>query len=164
MTRRKVKSLILTLVGILLAGFWLYALWGGGTILAKTPQKLGGDIHAVIQEGLSAEDNAVRRFVEYAHRTVKVRSLEIVRCEVTTADGAGAVNADLSNIKAVEVVIRAVWDGWFARGGETEVLYTLVPRDGILHPTPFRIIRTTANYTRSECRQSPKPTHEDRQP
>ena len=152
MTQRKMRSLILTLVGILLAGFWIYAFSGGGAIPAKTPRKLVGDVRAVIQEGLAAEDNAVRRFVEYAHRTVKVKSLEIVKCEVATADGAEVVNADLSNIEKIEVVIRAVWDGWFARNGETEVHYTLVPEGGQLHPTPLKVIRTTARYTRSECR------------
>jgi len=48
-------------------------------------------------------------------------------------------------------VIRAVWDGWFAKNGETEVRYTLIPQDGKLHPTPFKIVRTTARYTRSGC-------------
>lgn len=152
MTRRKIRSLILTLMGVLLAGFWLYALWDGGTVPVKTPQTLGGDIRAMIQSGLAAENNEVRKFVEYAHRTVTVKSLELVKCEVTTTDGAEAVNADLSNIREVEVVIRAVWDGWFARNGKSEVRYTLVPRDGKLHPTPFRIAETTARYTRSECR------------
>ena len=152
MTQRKIRSLILTLMGVLLAGFWLYAIFGGGAAPVKTPRKLGGDIRAMIREGLSAENNEVRGFVEFAHRTVKVKSLELVKCEVTTTDGAETVNADLSNIKKIEVAIRAVWDGWFAKGGETEVSYTLVPKDGILHPTPFKVTKTTARYTRSECR------------
>ena len=152
MTQRRMRSLILTLMAVLLAGFWLYAFFGGGNVPVKTPQKLGGDLRVMIQEGLAAEDNEVRRFVEYAHRTVKVRSLEIVKCEATTSDAAQAVNADLSNIKEVAVVIRAVWDGWVVKGGTSEVRYTLIPRDGKLHPTPFKVIKTTAHYTRSECK------------
>ena len=152
MTQRKIRSLILTLMGALLACFWLYALLGGGTAPVKTPRKLGGDLRAMIQTELATGDNEVRRFVEYAHRTVKVKSLEIVKCEAATSDAAETVNADLSNIKEVVVVIRAGWDGWFAKGGETVVRYTLVPKDGKLHPTPFKVTKTTARYTRSECR------------
>ena len=152
MTQRKIRSLILTLMGVLLAGFWLYAVFGGGTAPVKTPRKLGGDIRAAIQKGLSAGDNEVRAFVEYAHRTVKVKTLELVKCEVTTTDGDEVVNADLSDVREIEIVIRAVWDGWVAKNGETEVRYTLVPKGGILHPTPFKVTKTTAYYTRSECR------------
>ena len=152
MTQRKIRSLILMLMGVLLAGFWLYAIFGGGTAPVKTPRKLGGDIRAAIQKGLYAKDNEVRGFVEYAHRTVKVKSLELVKCEVTTTDGAEAVNADLSNIKRVEVVIRAIWDGWLAKDGVTEVRYMYIPKNGKLHPTPFKVARTTAYYTRSNCR------------
>lgn len=152
MTQRKIRSLILTLMAVLLAGFWLYALFGGGMEPEKTALELGGDVRAQIQEILASEDNAVGKFVEYAHRTVKVKSLEIVKCEVTTTDGGKTVNPDLSNLKEIEVVIRAVWDGWFAKNGETEVHYTLVPADGKLLPMEPRIAKTTAHYTRSECR------------
>jgi len=55
-------------------------------------------------------------------------------------------------VREVEVVIRAVWDGWFAKNGSTEVRYTLIPKDGKLHQTPLRIVGMTARYTRSECR------------
>ena len=152
MTQRKIRVLILTLLGILLAGFWLYALFAGGAPQAKSPQNLSGDIRAMVQGGLAAGDNEVRRFVEYAHRTVTVKSLEIVKCEVVTIDGDERINADLSDVREVEVVIRAVWDGWFAKNGSTEVRYTLIPKDGKLHQTPLRIVGTTARYTRSECR------------
>ena len=154
MTQGKIRSLILTVMGILLAGFWLYAVFGGGMEPAKTALELGGDVRAQIQAELAAEDNAVRKFVEYAHRTVTVKSLELLKCEVTTIDGTDAVNADLSNIRKIEVVILAVWDGWFAKNGRSEVHYSLIPQDGKLHPTPFRIPErsTTARYTRSDCR------------
>ncbi len=152
MTQRKIRTLILVLVGAILAFFWIYALiWGGG-IPAQTTANFGGDIRADIQTKIAAADNEISKFVEYAHRTVKVKSLKIVKCEATTTDGGKTVNPDLSNLKEVEVVIHTVWDGWFDKNGESEVHYTLVAENGKLRPTPFRIGETTALLTRAECR------------
>ena len=153
MTQRRIRFLILALLAVLLAGLWLYAfLMGDIAAPAKTPRHLSGDIRALVQQNLAAPDNEVRIFVEYAHRTVKVKRLELVKCEVKTTDGAEAVNADLSNIERVEVVVRAVWDGWVVKDGATEVRYMYIPKDGKLHPTPLKVARTTARYTRSNCR------------
>ena len=152
MTQRKIRTLILVLVGGVLAFFWIYALIWGGDIPPQTTDNFGGDVRADIQTKIAAADNEIGRFVEYAHRTVKVKSLKILKCEATTTDGGKTVNPDLSNLKEVEVVIHAVWDGWFAKNGESEVHYTLVAENGKLRPTPFRIGKTTAFHTRAECR------------
>ena len=154
MIESRTKLRILTaLAAAVLAGFWLYALLSHRPSELDTASKLADDIRSKLQVQLKKKNNAIGKFVEGAHRTVRVGSAEIVKCAVITTDGGEKIDDDLSNLTRVDIVIRVRWyEEWLDREGESEVHYTLVPRDGKLHPTAFRIGNTTAYYTRAECR------------
>ena len=143
---KKFKPLILTALVIILLGFWVYAACnpesvGGGEVNAT------GDIRQAAEQYIKDSDAKIRRFVELSHRTVTVRKstpLELVKFRPVTSDGSDKVPKSLSNLKYVEIEVRAVWDGWFHKGGETIVAYQLVPeKDGKLHATAFQDLRTT---------------------
>ena len=153
--KSKTKLRMLTiLAAAVLTGFWLYALVDNNrSSKLDTVPKLTDEIRSKLQDELKKKNCEIGTFVEGAHRTVKPQSFEIVKCAVVTADGGEKIKDDLSNITHVDIVIRVKWyDTWLSREGESEVHYRLVPRDGKLHPTPFKIAKTSASYTRADCK------------
>ena len=143
---KKMKPIILLILVMILVCFGVYA--------ACDPERTGGrevnvegDIRLAVERHLKESAADIRDFVEHAHRTVTVRKkapLELVKCRTVTSDGSDRVHPDLSNLKHVEIEVRAVWDGWFHKGGETIVAYQLLPEpDCKLRTTPFQDLRTT---------------------
>jgi len=138
----KYKPFVLLALGMILVGFWVYA--------ACNPESAGsgevdvaGGIRKATERHLKISDTRIRRFVERAHRTVTVKKLELVKCRPVMIDGSDELKPDLSNLKQVEIEIRAVWDGWFHKDGETIVAYQLHPeRGGKLRATAFQELRT----------------------
>ena len=60
---------------------------------------------------LSRSNSKLRKFIEYAHVTVTVKSANITRCEVTTIDGTEKAGKNNSNIAEVSMLIRFLWEG-----------------------------------------------------
>lgn len=142
---KKLKPLILLVLGAILVSFWLYDgcnSENGGVVEIDA----SGSIRQAAERHLKESDAEIRRFVEHAHRTVTVRKdtpLEMVAFRAVTSDGSDKVRPDLSNLKQVEIEVRAVWDGWFHKGGETIVAYRLHPeKGGKLRATAFQELRT----------------------
>ena len=142
---KKLKPLILLVLGAILVSFWLYDgcnSENGGVVEIDA----SGSIRQAAERHLKESDAEIRRFVEHAHRTVTVREktpLEIVAFRTVTSDGSDKVHPDLSNLKHVEIEVRAVWDGWFQKGSETIVAYQLHPeKGGKLRATEFQDLRT----------------------
>ena len=149
--RRSLRRGLLLIPIAVLAGFWIYAAVGNG---GSTSTKIAGKhIREDIQKILSRDDNKVKSFVEDAHRTVTVRSLKVAKCEILTSDGSTELNEDLSNLNRVDITLLVKWDGWFHKGGETTVAYSLLPDgNGGIQTTPFKVVSTTARYTKDSCK------------
>ena len=139
---KRIKPFILLAMGLILVGFWLYAACNPGEISGGDVDADGG-IRTAAERFLKESDAELRRFVKRAHRTVTVKQLELVKCQPVTVDGTGELKSDLSNLKHVEIEVRAVWDGWFHKNGETIVAYQLHPEErGRLRATAFHELRT----------------------
>ena len=73
------------------------------------------DYRAEVIRGINAEllqpDSKLKKRIEDAHLTVKVKSTSIVRCDVTTIDGSDKAGKDDSNIDKVSMLIRFNWEG-----------------------------------------------------
>jgi len=148
----KIRPFLLAAMALILVGFWILAAFGrprGDADAAKVD--VAGNLRSTAERHIKDSDKSLREFVQYAHRTVTVKRLEPVRIQPVTTDG-GDLKPDLSNLKYVEIEVRAVWDGWLHKSGETVVAYRLAHRgNGQLTPSAFKVLRTTAWRTRSEC-------------
>jgi len=149
--RSSLRRWLLRISVLVLGGFWIFAATGnGGSTSTDAAEE---NIRADLQKLLGEKGNNVKSFVEEAHRTVTVRSLKVTKCEISTLDGSSELNEDLSNLDRMDIELLAQWDGWFHKNGETVVGYSLLPDgDGGLKTTPFRVVSTTARYTKSCCK------------
>ena len=91
---------------------------GNGIILSggRTVSDYKAEVVKDINEELSKTDSKLRKRIEDAHLTVKVRSTEIVRCDITTVDGSEKVGRNDSNIDKVSMLIRFNWEGIIDKG------------------------------------------------
>lgn len=140
-------ALLLTvLVGILVyAG--CFAEPGAGESYIKATKNLREDL----EKNVSKPGNRVSCFVDYAHRTVTVKKVEVVKCRAVTTDGSDTIAENFGNLVRFEVEYRVTWEGWFQKDGETIVGGSFVPENGELKSTPLKVLRTNAKYTRDKC-------------
>ena len=149
--RRSFMRWLPAFLAAVLIGFWIYAAYSPGPGMSVSYLKAAGDLRAQLQKKVSEPGNRVSGFVDYAHRTVTVKKVEIIKCRAVTTDGSDAIADGLSNLVRFEVEYRVVWDGWFHKDGETIVGCSYEPQNGKLESTPLKVLRTTAKYTRGEC-------------
>jgi len=153
MKLKKLKPFVFIGMGVLLVSLWVWD-YKHPVHYDLIKLSLAEDIRAQVLKAISVPGCGVGQFVEKAHRTVTVsKAPELVSLRILTTDGTGELLPGMRNLDRVEVEVRVVWDGWFHNGGETLVAYTLVrDKDGVLRNTRYRVIKTSALYTRSDCK------------
>lgn len=79
---------------------------------------------------LANSDDAIRKYIEGVHVTVKVTSAYVLDCNVTTVDGSNLAGKDDSNVQEVALTIRFFWDGEIHKGGHTDLALRIDARAG----------------------------------
>ena len=101
-----------------ITGIGVMAIVGGGngsTKIFPSKERTVSDYRAEAIQEVNAElakpGSKLKKRIEDAHLTVKVKSTRIVRCDVTTVDGSNRAGKDDSNIDKVSMLIRFNWEG-----------------------------------------------------
>ena len=90
-----------------------------------TVQEYEYDVRNTFDRALIERDHLVRRQVESAHVTVKVRSAEVSYIKCQTYDGSNNAGEKGQNIKSIRMQITTIWDGIFHKNGKTVFEWTL---------------------------------------
>lgn len=115
----------------------------------QTVEAYREDVMEEVNKELAEPSSKLRKYIEDAHLTVTVKSVEIIRCDVTTLDGSDSVGKDESNIDKVSMLLRFKWDGIFQRNGVTDFRYVYDGQNK--RPVEQRIEYTTAFFNTEDA-------------
>lgn len=93
---------------------------------------------------LSNENNGIRRRVENAHGSVRVKTAYVRSCDIQTTDGSNYAGNAGNNIQSFVLRIMTRWDGVIHKNGFTELKYVFVRRQDSFDVLSAEIVRTDA--------------------
>lgn len=97
-----------------------------------------------VNKELSNENNWVRKRVENAHGSVRVKTAYVCGCDIQTADGSDYTGQAGNNVKSYELRIMTRWDGVFHKNGFTELKFVYVRKQDSFDVLSAGIVSTNA--------------------
>ena len=150
-TKTRIMKWLSAILLAVLVGILVYAGCFAEPGTGESYIKAAENFRERLEKKVAEPGNRVSRFVDYAHRTVTVKKVEVVKCLAVTTDGSDTIADGFGNLVRFEVEYRVTWDGWLQKNGETVVGCSYEPKKGKLKSTPLKVLRTNAKYTRDKC-------------